>query len=259
MIKKVLKILAGFIAVFGLAWVIYVVTSKHEEVNCSGLIININYPEYDVFIEKNEVEEIVMGVYQNLYATKISEINTENLENLILKNPYVRTADVYATIQGEIIINIGQRQPIFRLEMAKGSFYVDNFGSFMPLSPLYVSRLVVVNGHLKNIDLNKQEGINFENGSENSELVPIFRLVKFIKKDVFLSALVEQIYINKNKEIELTPKIGRQSILFGSTDNMEEKFRNLRLFYSQGMKINGWDAYRVINVKYKNQVVCTKI
>ncbi len=227
--------------------------------NCSGLSINIAYPEYDVFIEKNEVEEIVMGVYQNLYATKISEISTEKLEDLILKNPYVRTANVYANIQGELIINIGQRQPIFRLEMAKESFYVDNFGSFMPLSPLYVSRLVVVNGHLKNIDISEQDGINFESGSENSELISIFELVKYIKKDAFLSALIEQIYINKNKEIELTPKIGRQSVLFGTTENMESKFRNLQLFYEQGMKVNGWNAYKLINVKYKNQVVCTKI
>ena len=143
--------------------------------------------------------------------------------------------------------------------MAKESFYVDNFGAFMPLSPLYVSRLVVVNGHLKNIDLKKIQGIDFENQDKYSELISIFKLVKFIKRDEFLSALIEQIYINRNREIELTPKLGRQTILFGTIENMEEKFSNLELFYKQGMQINGWSAYKIINVKYKNQVVCTKI
>lgn len=251
--------MTGSIAVLGLVWVIYFVSSKHEEVNCSGLLISITYPEYDVFIEKSEVEKIVLEVYKNLYSTKIGEIKTEHLENLILRNPYVKSANVYASIQGELKIRIVQRQPIFRLEMAKESFYVDNFGSFMPLSPSYVSRLVIVNGHLRNIDLSKEQDINLETESENIELAAIFKLVKYIQKDSFLNALIEQIYVNNNKEIELIPKLGRQSILFGTIENMEEKFRNLQLFYEQGMQINGWDAYKVINVKYKNQVVCTKI
>lgn len=251
--------MAGFIAVIGLAWAIYFVSSKQDEVYCSDLLINIDYPEYDVFIKKNEVVKIVKGVYEDLYAFKIKDIDSKALEDLILKNPYVRTANVYTSIQGELIINIGQRQPIFRVETAKGSFYVDNFGSFMPLSPLYVSRLVIVNGHLKNIDLKKEQGIDFENQTKSLELISAYKLVKYIKKDEFLNALIEQIYINKNKEISLTPKLGRQTIVFGTTENMEEKFSNLELFYKQGMRINGWDAYKIINVKYKNQVVCTKI
>ena len=222
--KRTLKTLAGVIAVLGLAWLIYFVSSKHEEMNCIGLVININYPEKDVFIEKSEVEQIVKGVYyKNIYSANIRDISTEKLENLLSQNPYVHSANVYANIQGELIINITQRQPIFRVEMAKGSFYVDNYGAFMPLSPQYVSRLVVVSGHIENIDINKIKRINLENESKNPELASVFKMVKFIKKDPFFNALIEQIYLNRNNEIELTPKLGRQSILFGTVDNMGEK------------------------------------
>ena len=257
--KRMLKILAGIIAVLGLAWGIYFVSSKHGEVNCSGLVININYPEKDVFIEKTEVEQIIRAVYKNIYSMYIDDVNTEKLENQILQNPYVHSANVYANIQGELIINVEQRQPIFRLEMPKASFYVDNYGAFMPLSPAYVSRLVVVNGHIKNIDLNKTHAINLIDPSKNPELADIFKIVMYIRKDPFLNALIEQIYVNKNNEIELVPKLGKQYILFGKARNMEDKFANLILFYQQGMPINGWDAYKIINVKFKNQVVCTKI
>ena len=257
--KRILKILAGIIAACGVIVLIYVVSLKQEEVKCIGMRISIHYPEQDVFIEKREIEELVKTTYGDIYSVAINVISTEKLENLFLQNPYVRTANVYANIQGEIIIDIEQRQPIFRLEMPRGSFYVDNNGSYMPLSPQYVSRLVIVSGYLKSIDINNEDGLNLNNQVENPDIAPIVELVKFIRKDSFLSALIEQIYVNKEKEIELIPKLGKQYILLGKTDQFEEKLSKLQLFYEQGMPINGWNAYEIINIKFKNQVVCTKI
>jgi len=39
---------------------------------------------------------------------------------------------------------------------------------------------------------------------------------------------------------------------------LEEKFENLKLFYSEGVKQTGWRKYKEINLKYKNQIVCVK-
>ncbi|MBU1013622.1 MAG: hypothetical protein KKG99_11495 [Bacteroidetes bacterium] len=257
--KRILKILAGIIAACGVVVLIYVVSLKQEEVKCIGMRISINYPEQDIFIEKSEIEEIVKTTYGDIYSVAINVISTEKLENLFSQNPYIRSANVYSNIQGELIIDIVQRQPIFRLEMPRGSFYVDNYGSYMPLSPQYVPRLVIVSGFLKSIDINNEKGLNLNNQAENSEIAPIIELVKFIRKDTFLSALIEQIYVNKDREIELIPKLGKQYILLGKAEHVEEKLNKLQIFYEQGMPINGWDAYEMINIKFKNQVVCTKI
>ena len=257
--KRIFKILAGFVAVLGLALLIYVVTSKQEEVICSDIIVNIQYPEEDVFIEEAEVEGLIKGVYRNIFLHNINQVSTDTLEYLIKQNPYVRSANVYTTIQGELMVDVEQRQPIFRVEMAKGSFYVDNFGSFMPLSPAYVSRLVVVSGHLKSVDIKTVNEIKLGQEAEIADLASIFHLVKYIRENPFLEALIEQIYVNRNHEIELIPKLGKQYILFGEAKQIEEKFSKLQLFYEQGMQINGWNAYKILNLKYKNQIVCTKI
>ena len=257
--KRMFKIFVGIVAVVGLTLLVYVVSSKQDEINCIGMDINIEYPEQDVFIEKAEVEQVVRNIYQNLFSTAIQQINTEKLEKLFLQNPYVKSADVYSTIQGELIINLKQRQPILRIDSPRQSIYVDNYGSFMPLSPKYVSRVVIVNGHLEEFDSKKHKNIYEIESSASKELTSVYRLVKYIRKNPFLNALIEQIYMNKNREFEFIPKLGRQYILFGKANRIEEKFKNIQLFYEQGMKINGWDAYKMINVKYKNQIVCTKI
>jgi cell division protein FtsQ len=46
--------------------------------------------------------------------------------------------------------------------------------------------------------------------------------------------------------------------VFGTGDDIEIKFEKLMLFYKEGLSRVGWDKYSTINLKYKNQIVCTK-
>ena len=91
-----------------------------------------------------------------------------------------------------------------------------------------------------------------------STIQKLYIINRYIQEDSFLQAQIEQIYINKSNEIELVPKVGRHLILFGDIDNMETKFENLIVFYEQGMKKAGWKKYKTINLKYSNQVICSK-
>jgi len=91
------------------------------------------------------------------------------------------------------------------------------------------------------------------------ELLPdLFRLVQFINGSKFWKAQIEQIYINQKKEIELVPRVGNHTIILGSVDDLREKFENLEAFYEQGLSKYGWNKYKTINLKFKNQIVCTK-
>jgi cell division protein FtsQ len=58
--------------------------------------------------------------------------------------------------------------------------------------------------------------------------------------------------------VELTPTVGSQQIILGKIENYKENLEKLRLFYEKGLSKVGWNNYSVINLKYKNQVVCTK-
>ena len=41
-------------------------------------------------------------------------------------------------------------------------------------------------------------------------------------------------------------------------DNAENKLAKLEVFYKEAMMKSGWEKYKIINLKFKNQVVCTK-
>ena len=65
-------------------------------------------------------------------------------------------------------------------------------------------------------------------------------------------------YVNAEQDIELVPRVGTQRIVLGDADSIERKFRKLELFYKQIVPRVGWDAYKTVNLKFANQIVCEK-
>jgi cell division protein FtsQ len=67
-----------------------------------------------------------------------------------------------------------------------------------------------------------------------------------------------QVYVNSKNEFELIPRVGSHVILLGRLEGFEVRLDNLRSLYDQGFSTAGWNQFEIINLKYENQVVCTK-
>ncbi len=94
------------------------------------------------------------------------------------------------------------------------------------------------------------------------DFLKLLNFVVLVEKDDFWRSEIVQIVVAKGPggapEIELVPRTGSHTVIFGSPDDAEEKLAKLLTFYRCGLRNIGWEAYRTINVKYKEQVVCTK-
>src|SRR5262249_7445976 len=52
--------------------------------------------------------------------------------------------------------------------------------------------------------------------------------------------------------------VGNHIVRLGNGDDINAKFRRLYIFYQQVMSKTGFDAYKVVDVQYKGQVVASK-
>lgn len=90
----------------------------------------------------------------------------------------------------------------------------------------------------------------------------LITFVKFVEGDELLRAEIVQIVasssVSGELELELVPRSGDHIIVFGRIEDVEQKFSKLIAFYRRGFGSLGWSEYKTINLKYKNQVVCTK-
>ena len=59
-------------------------------------------------------------------------------------------------------------------------------------------------------------------------------------------------------EFVLNTRVGGQKIYLGKIGDLNQKFMNLKSFFSKTMADETIENYSTINLKYNNQVVCTK-
>ena len=83
-------------------------------------------------------------------------------------------------------------------------------------------------------------------------------LMKRIESDAFLKAQITAVEFDDNDDLIVYPRVGNHKIILGSSKDLDSKFEKLKVFYRQGLEKVGWDRYSQINLKFENQIVCTK-
>ena len=224
------------------------IDTKKSEVLCKDVKIYIPGNQY--FIDREEVDNILQVNSRALIGRRMEDININGLENKLKANPFIEFAKVYTDMDGVINVEISQRQPILRLmNRFDQDFYVDQHGLKIPLSANFTARVIVANGYIDEAFANQVDSLHTRLAAD------LFKTADFIRKDSLWDAQIAQIYVNKEHEIELIPRVGNNRILLGNADSLDNKFHNLLVFYKKALPLVGWDAYKVINVKYANQVV----
>lgn len=265
--KKILRITFWALIVAGLGAIFAFIQKQENETLCSKVNISIfrDPMKENFFVEEDNIRELIAQRFGQIENAPLSTIDVNYLERLIYTNPWVARANVYLSIDGVVDIEIEQRQPILRIINTSGeSYYMDSEGKPMLWSPNFTPRMLIASGNIR-------EGYDEWNNTRHGETInndtlktltildDLYMMAKFILADEFWSAHVEQMYVNNNGEIELVPKMGNQKIIFGTSDEMEDKFWKLKTFYKEGLNYTGWENYDTLNLKFQNQVVCTKL
>ena len=256
-----MKILKHIILwVFIMAYLIIVLGfagKEQDNVICRKITIRIHDSVEVGFVNASMIMRTINPEGVGILGKPFKSLNIKNLEDKIGSLKTVRTAEVFHSVNGELIIDIIQREPIVRvLDMQDNGFYVDREGYILPLTLNYCPHVPVVNGYI-DPEIRKGEHI-FVDEKKMDIMRDIFTLIQYIEQDEFLAAQIEQIYINGKQEFELVPRVGSHIIEFGDISYYELKFFKLKVLYEEGFRNTGWNQYDRINLKYVNQVVCTK-
>jgi len=238
---------------------------EYKKVRVNGVSVRIDDNTRNKFISESDIIDALKKENINIIGKCMDSVNIHYIENILQhQNKSIRHAEVFRTVYGELGISIEQRQPVMRIVNRNGdSYYIDKNGHVMPLSTKYTAHVIVASGHLNepyidHVGENMKLRMTKKDQSSGEIIPDLFRLVQFINNDKLWRSQFEQIYVNSKGDIELVPRFGNHVIEIGTVDNLTEKFENLKAFYEQGLSRYGWNKYRTISLKYKNQIVCTK-
>ena len=237
-------ILISFFSILVLGYLVFSIwqfSGRNQDKVCGQLVVVLDKNPGSQLITEKEVIQILEAKDLNPYGKTVKYIQTEAIENLLRKNPMVKRAECYKLPSGRVDIIIEQREPKFRV-VGLGSYYIDSDRKPMPVSQNYAAYVPVVSGHVT---------VSMVTGK-------MYDFVLFLKENTFWNAQIEQIYVREDQKIELVPRVGDAIILLGTLDNYEKKLEKLHKLYQNGFNVIGWNKYKVIDLQYKDQVVCNK-
>lgn len=249
-LKKTLTILfwTGVATVF--IWVVAKTNNRLNHLSVQQTVIKIK-PEDPYFISEKEINNILKNNTLKTNKTYIN-INLQNLEDLIKSNVYVKDAECYMDMSGIFYAEIVQRQPFIRVFRFNGeSYFIDKNGIKIPLHHKQTSHCIVANGNIF-------ERYEEAKGLYSAALNEVYKIATYVDNDEFFKDQIDQIFVQANNEFVLVPKVGKQVVLLGSTDELEDKLNRLKVFYRYGLNKVGWSKYKQINLKYKNQIICSR-
>lgn len=263
--KKVLGIIAWVLVVSSIIAGLVFTRIYFAEKPCTAVNININYEQEghktDIFLSYEDVRKFIHHRFDSLEGRPMGEINVEELEEETKGIPYVLEADAFKSINGEVSLNIKQRRAIIQIiDSEESKYYIDEVGGVIPARPGYPADVLLCNGNIPAYHFYGENNNKAYKDSiiTNTILADIYKLAKSIDSDPFLQKEIVQIYVNKENEFEMVPLVGRHKIIFGSAENSDAKFKKLNAFYHQAKDFDAWGKYQSINLKYKEQIVCTK-
>ena len=196
--------------------------------------------EENLFVTHATVSKLLI-VNQESVTNKPKEIIDLNvLENALNSNPMIKEAQVYINVDGQLTAEINQKKPIARVA-TNASYYVDNDGTFMPLSTNYSARVPLVTGFV------------VKNNLHNIAVV-----ARKVQTDEFLKNNVVEIHQNENRSIDLRFRKDDFTIQLGSLNQLDKKINNLKAFYQKAMRDSTLNKYSVVNLRFDKQVICTK-
>lgn len=249
-----LVLITGYLAI-----ILGFVGKERSAITCDKIEIRIKDSLDKQFVTRREVIRIINQVNDTIKGRRFENIRSTEIEDQLLKHPAIRSAELYQTIKGDLRVEVRQREPVVRIiDRGNRNYYVDDEGFFMPAGLNYTENVIVINGNIS-ADLYREGSMQKVDSQPDARLLKgLYELVGYINEHEFWRAQIVQIYINSKKELELIPRLGSHVILFGTPENYEDKLFRLEAVYKKGLNSQGWNKYELINLKYNNQVVCTK-
>lgn len=238
---KNLWINVRLVLMIGLVLFLYSFTSKRNNARKTEKTIVEFVNKAELFVSYETVNKLLIEKGKELKTIGKDKVVLNELEKILNEHDMIQKSEVFVSIDGVLKAMVTQRTPIARIFNEQGSFYIDSKGNRMPLSKIQTARLPLVLGEI--------------NGKNEKEM---YDLLWFIYNDDFLKKNITGIEILPSGSLKMTNRNYNYEIEFGKTIEVQRKFDNYKAFFQKAVHDTLIDKYKVINLKFTQQVVCTK-
>jgi cell division protein FtsQ len=246
-IRRELKIATVLIVLFGL---IAFTERMKGEIAVHDIQIKIDNVQENHFVDAQDIIGLMQVDQKILIGINIQSLNFREIENRIKTDPFIKDAELYSDLKGILTVCVELRRPVARIVRNDGpDAYVAGDGTIMPVSEKFTSRVILLSGPFVTKFLKMENILNVDEGKA------LMKMILKIREDDFWNAQIAQLDIDNKLKVTIFSQVGDEKIEFGKPENLDVKFKKLRIFYKEILPRVGWNKYDRVNLEYEGQII----
>lgn len=223
---------------------------QQELIAVKDIVIKVENFRENHFLDDQDIIRLMELDHENLKGAPLSRINLKEIESRIKSDRFVKDAELYSDIKGNLVVRATLHRPIARIVQDDGpDAYIAEDGTIMPTSDKFTSRVILISGPYVRQFIKQENILAHEDGEE------VMAMLNVIRKDEFWRAQIAQLDFDKKGRIGMLQQVGSQTIEFGKAEQLTTKLRKLKIFYKEILPQMGWNKYERISLEYEGQIV----
>ncbi|MFT5156884.1 MAG: cell division protein FtsQ [Bacteroidia bacterium] len=215
---------------------------KNNRTLCTKYEVQFMPKSETAYCTESDIEAHLKKEGVKYKGLKQNEIDLNLIESALKKLSFVSSADCYFSLNGTLSIEIVQRIPIIRVYPSVGKpYYLDNYGKAFDLTKSYSADVLVASG-------------NINHGVDKI----LYTFANHVHQSDFWNHFIEHIFVDARKDLRFTTQVAGHEVVFGDTLRMSQKLTKLEDFYKKSFENEGWENFKEVNIKFKDQVICRK-
>ena len=247
--KRSVKISLIVLGAALLAVLVVVLNVSRSNSQVRGLEADIRYGSTPMLVSGQTVVDSVVAALPTLMQQQVKAVDCEAVAEAARRVPFLTNVSASVSVSGRVVVRADQRRPIARLFHGDRERYLDREGAVFPVSRVGNCNVLVAGGDFT---------APLRPDSLDAQLTALWQVASYLDSESRYSKLIDQIFVERDGDIMMVPKVGDHVVELGDANDLDGKFANLVAFYRKGMPRAGWDTYSKISLKFKGQVVCTK-
>ena len=212
-------------------------------VDCNSFKIEVQEVEGMFFIDATGIQKLLLERF-DVMGTPMKKLPLATMHATLMEQPSVASAVVVPHLSGTLEIQIKQHRPVARLITPTGSRYLESTGGTMPLSRKYSAAVPIIHC------------------LDEKAAAWAKPLLTRMNADPFWNALIDQISVNGQGEIDLYPRVGNLVIHLGDPtqhgERIEQQLNYIQRFYRAQVATGDLRKYKELDLSYAGQIVAQK-
>ena len=255
MVKKILSIVAWVLTAVALIVLFVFARENYLTSPVKDVKVNIERESDSGFIKERLLLADINGLRGH---SDIGTVNMSAIQKHLEAIPWIEDNSAYIDLEGTLCVNVKEYDPVLRIFGNNGrSVFLTENGVSIPTNRLYTPHVLVANGSFSLRNDTTSCALN-DTILDDQALIEALHVYKAITRNPFMQSCIGQVYRNSRGSFDIVVKDIDAKVTLGDTCQIDDKLRRAEIFIKQKAGSAEINEMKNINLKYKNQVVCTK-